>query len=107
MLIDFPDKEMISQELRLLMRSRHIYILFSGFLHILLGCYFRPQSETWRKYLQFLGSILLFGGSMLLIASFFYETYSIGHFSDMSRYGLFATLGGMIMQFGGAILARD
>lgn len=31
---DFPDKGAISQELRLLMRSRHIYILFSALIHL-------------------------------------------------------------------------
>jgi hypothetical protein len=35
----FPDKDAIPQELRLLMRSRHIYILFSGLIHLVLGVY--------------------------------------------------------------------
>jgi di/tricarboxylate transporter len=91
---DFPDKEIISQEFRLLMRSRHIYILLSSFIHIALGLYLAISPSRWRKYLQISGSFLLMLGSVLLIYAFFYETYSLNHFSDISRYGLYATLAG-------------
>jgi len=71
---DFPDKEIISQEFRLLMRSRHIYILLSSFIHILLGLYLEISREKARKYLQISGSFVLFAGTFLLIYAFFYET---------------------------------
>ena len=96
MRVDFPDKEIIPQDFRLLMRSRHIYILFSSFIHILLGLYFQIETQIWRKYLQIFGSILLSAGSVLLIWSFVYETYSIKHFSDISRWGIYLTLAGTI-----------
>ncbi|HEY0426286.1 MAG TPA: hypothetical protein VGC76_00640 [Pyrinomonadaceae bacterium] len=91
---DFPDKEIISQEFRLLMRSRHIYILLSSFIHIVLGLYLQISPQAWRKYLQIFGSALLMIGSVLLVYAFFYETYSLNHFSDLSRFGLYATLAG-------------
>lgn len=91
---DFPDKEIISQEFRLLMRSRHIYILLSSFIHILLGLYIQIDEKAWRKYLQIFGSALLFTGTLLLIYAFFYETYTTKYYSDLSRYGLYVTLGG-------------
>ncbi|MET0753529.1 MAG: hypothetical protein ABWZ66_09155 [Pyrinomonadaceae bacterium] len=91
---DFPDKEIISQEFRLLMRSRHIYILLSAFIHILLGLYLQTDKKAWRKYLQMFGSALLFAGTILLIWAFVYETYTTQHFSDVSRYGLYTTLAG-------------
>lgn len=53
---DFPDKDVIPQDFRLLMRSRHIYILLSAFVHILLGLYLRLDQKQWRKRLQILGS---------------------------------------------------
>ena len=91
---DFPDKEIISQEFRILMRSRHIYILLSSFVHILLGLYIQISPQAWRKYLQIFGSALLFTGTILLIWAFAYETYTTQHFSDFSRYGLYVTLAG-------------
>ncbi|CAN5471000.1 hypothetical protein BH10ACI1_BH10ACI1_12970 [soil metagenome] len=102
MRVDFPDKELIPQELRLLMRSRHIYILLSALAHILLGLYLQISKDLWRKSLQFLGSFLLISASVLLVWAFFAETYMEKHFSDISRYGLYASLWGTILHiFGG------
>jgi uncharacterized protein YjeT (DUF2065 family) len=91
---DFPDKDVIPQEFRLLMRSRHIYILLSSFIHILLGLYLQVSPQKWRKYLQLSGSALLTAGTVVLVYAFFYETYTTNHFSDASRYGLYVTLSG-------------
>ena len=102
MRVDFPDKEDIDQSLRLLMRSRHIYILLVSFLHIALGVYLQIYGELWRKLLQIFGSVLLFAGTLLLICAFFYETYSVKNFSEMSRFGLYFSLAGTIFHlFGG------
>ena len=107
MRLDFPDKDLIPQELRLLMRSRHIYILLASFIHIILGLYFQTQLKIWRKCLQLFGSFLLILGSVLLIWAFFFETYSIQHFSDISRLGLYATLGGIIFHFFGKVWTKN
>jgi hypothetical protein len=102
MRVDFPDKEIIPPEFRLLMRSRHIYILLAALMHILLGLYLEIRRETWQKSLQFFGSFLLFTGTILLIYAFFYETYATRHFSEVSRFGLYASLSGTILHiFGG------
>ena len=53
MRVDFPDKDAISQELRILMRSRHIYILFSALIHLALGVYLQMRPGTARKLLQY------------------------------------------------------
>lgn len=102
MRVDFPDKEIIPQDLRILMRSRHIYILLSAFAHILLGLYLQIRPHILQKSLQMLGSFLLFAGTIILICAFFYETYTTQHFSEASRFGLYSTLGGTILHlFGG------
>src|SRR5258708_21131167 len=49
MRVDFPDKEIIPQDLRLLMRSRHIYILFSALIHLALGVYLQIRPLAWQK----------------------------------------------------------
>ena len=93
---DFPDKEIISQEFRLLMRSRHIYILFAALMNILLGVYLRISDDARRRYVQIFASALLFAGTLLLIFAFFYETYTTRQFSEVSRFGLYACLAGTI-----------
>ncbi len=95
MRIDFPDKEIIPQDLRLLMRSRHIYILFSALIHLTLGVYLTIRPQTWRRVFQFGGSAILVYSSALLIWAFVVETYQTQQFSDLSRNGIFAALWGI------------
>src|SRR5262245_2536677 len=78
------DKETITPDLRLLMRSRHIYIIFNAMIHLALGVYLRLDEQAWRKWLQIIGSILLTLGSILLIGAFFMETYQTKTFSVLS-----------------------
>jgi hypothetical protein len=100
---DFPDKEIISQEFRLLMRSRHIYILFSAFVHIALGVYLQLRSARWQRVIQYAGSSVLFVSSVLLIWAFIAETYSYGKFSEISRFGIYTSLAGVALHFIGGI----
>jgi hypothetical protein len=106
MRIDFPDKEIIPQDLRLLMRSRHIYILYCGFLHILLGVYLqmRPGAKRW---LQYSGSLMLSISAVLLIWAFVAETYTFAHFSEISRFGIYTSLAGVALHLIGGLPGRD
>ena len=106
MRVDFPDKEIIPQDFRLLMRSRHIYILFSSFIHILLGVYLQIETRVWRKTLQVFGSILMTAGSIFLVWAFVYETYTTRHFSEASRWGIYLSLGGTILHLIGGFRSR-
>lgn len=103
MRVDFPDKEAISQELRLLMRSRHIYILFSALLHVVLGIYLRNTSGGWRLLARFGGSLVLFGASVLLVWAFVAETYWHLGYSDLSRFGIYSSLFGAALHVIGGI----
>jgi len=103
---DFPDKEAIPQELRLLMRSRHIYILFSALIHLALGVYMQLRPETGRKILQCAGSAFLFASSGLLGWAFVVETYSLQHFSDLSRFGIYTSLAGVFLHLLGGIVPQ-
>jgi hypothetical protein len=94
---DFPDKDAIPQELRLLMRSRHIYILFSALIHMVLGVYLRISADSRIKLLQFAGSALLIVSSVLLVWAFAAETYTLRHFSDLSRNGIYISLAGVVL----------
>src|SRR5215216_2438433 len=59
MRIDFPDKDAIPQELRLLMRSRHIYILFAALMHLCLGVYVQLRPILLQKIIQITASSVL------------------------------------------------
>ncbi|HUR96680.1 MAG TPA: hypothetical protein VMZ26_01305 [Pyrinomonadaceae bacterium] len=107
MRIDFPDKGDIPQELRLLMRSRHIYILFSSLIHLTLGTYIRMSSEAAKRLLQYSGSLMLTASSVLLVWAFVTETYSLQHFSDISRYGIYTALAGVGLHLLGGIAKRQ
>jgi len=96
MRVDFPDKDIIPQDFRLLMRSRHIYILLSSLIHIILGVYLQIHAEVWRKILQIFASVLLIAGSVLFVWAFIFETYTTRHFSELSRFALYITLAGTV-----------
>jgi cadmium resistance protein CadD (predicted permease) len=58
---------------RMLYRSRHIYILLAALLNIGLGIYFNYAAQRWRRRLQFVGSVVIVITTLLLIPAFFYE----------------------------------
>ena len=103
---DFPDKEIIPPELRILMRSRHIYILFSALIHLALGVYLQIYQQIWRKTLQISGSILLIISSSFLIWGFVYDTYYAKTFSDIARFGIYLSLAGISFHLIGSFLAQ-
>ena len=92
---DFPDKEALDQGFRFLMRSRHIYILFSALIHVALGLYFVRRVEAWRHVVQYIGSAILILSSILLVTAFARETYAFAAYSDISRFGIYSSLFGV------------
>ena len=106
MRVDFPDKDAISPELRVLMRSRHIYILFSALIHLVLGVYLRMSADTRLRLLQYAGSLILVASSVYLVWAFITETYTLQHFSDLSRNGIYAALAGVGLHLFGGFAKR-
>lgn len=58
---------------RMLYRSRHIYILLAALLNIGLGIYFSYAAQRWRRGLQLGGSTVIVITTLSLIPAFFYE----------------------------------
>jgi hypothetical protein len=106
MRVDFPDKDAIPQELRLLMRSRHIYILFSALIHLALGVYMQMRPQAWRKVVQISGSVALVAASVLLVWAWQVETYDLQQFSDLSRNGIYLSLAGVVLHLIGGLKAE-
>src|SRR5260221_11661421 len=88
MLVDFPDKGLIPLDLRLLMRSRHIYIFFSAMIHLALGIYLQITPQRWRRGLQYFGSILLVCLIGVFIWAFVVEKNRHQHFSSLNNNGI-------------------
>ena len=96
MLTDFPEKEALDSGFRTLMRSRHVYILLSAIVNILLGIYAAASHSRWAGRCQFAGSALIVSGSSLLAGAFFSEVYSARVFTVTSATGIFLILTGTV-----------
>jgi hypothetical protein len=79
----------------LLLRSRHIYIVFCSLIHLVLGVYLQIRPQSWRKILQYVGSALLASSALLLVFAFVQENYYLQHFSALSAFGVFSSLAGV------------
>ena len=73
---------------RMLYRTRHIFILFSGLLHLGIGTYFRYRLEAQRRILQIVGSLLATIASVLFIMAFFYEPHLTHLYAPLSKAGV-------------------
>ena len=100
---DFPDKAEMDQTLRILMRSRHIYILLSSLIHLSLGVYVQLRPRLAQKSLQLSGSAVLVISSLLLFWAFVVETYYLQGYSSYSRNGLYLSLAGVILHILGGL----
>jgi hypothetical protein len=65
-----PPLHDLTADLRLLYRSRHIYILASGLVNLILGLYFQRNRPGWPTVVQTIGSMLVLVAPVLLIVAF-------------------------------------
>ncbi len=87
----FPDG------VRMLYRTRHIFILLAGLLNLGLGAYFTYRTDFWRRSLQLLGSVLIVLASLLFIVAFFYEPNLTGLYTPLSHWGAYSILTGTVL----------
>ena len=73
---------------RMLYRTRHIFILLSGLLHLGIGTYFSSRTQTWRRVLQYAGSALITIAPVLFTIGFFYEPHLQGLYAPLSKKGV-------------------
>ena len=73
---------------RMLYRTRHIFILLSGLLHLGIGTYFSYRSQTWRRVAQYIGSALITIAPVLFTIGFFYEPHLQGLYAPLSKKGV-------------------
>jgi hypothetical protein len=89
--------------MRMLYRTRHIYILLTGLVHLGIGTYLILERQLPGRILQFLGSALLVISTMLLLAAFFYEPKLQNLYTPLSHWGIYAVASGTLLHlFSGA-----
>lgn len=94
---------------RLLFRSTHIYLLFSGLLNVALGLDMTGESgrgreragggTTWRDMLRVAGSVLILIGPLLFLAAFLREPFLGALARPFSRPAIYAALAGMALHW--------
>lgn len=94
---------------RLLFRSTHIYLLFSGLLNLALGLYMTGESGSGREragdtapggdLLRAIGSVPILIGPLLFLAGFLREPFLGGLARPFSTPALYATLAGMALHW--------
>jgi len=82
---------------RLLYRTRHIFILLSGLLHLGIGAYFTYRIEPWQRAIQLAGSLLIFAASFLYLVAFFYEPNLTNLKTPLSHWGTYAIAAGAVL----------
>ena len=82
---------------RMLYRTRHIFILLSGLLHLGIGSYFTHRTQQWRRIFQLVGSVLITIAPVLLTIGFFYEPHLQGLYAPLSKKAIIMLAVGALM----------
>ena len=88
-----------SDGVRMLYRSRHIYILLAGLLNISLGLYFSYARQRWRRGFQIMGSLVIIATTLVLLPAFFYEPLRSPDQTRLSYFGIIGMALGMLLHF--------
>src|SRR5262245_35024338 len=73
-----PKMDELDNGMRMLLRSRHVYILLAGLLNLGIGTHFNYRKERWLRVLQITDSSLIVAAPFGLIGAFFYEQQLTG-----------------------------
>jgi hypothetical protein len=76
--------------LRMLYRTRHIFILLDGLLNLGLAAYLFRRTEAWQTAMQWFGSVLIIIASLLLVAAFFYDSTRGDLQAPLTHWGVYA-----------------
>ena len=76
-------------EMRMLFRSSHIYLLLTSLINLVLGTYLSKPQQKHTVLLQYLASFLLLLAPLLLLAGFFQEPHLTNLDRPYTRIGLY------------------
>ena len=83
--------------MRMLYRTRHIYILLAGLLNLGIGIYFRYRELNMRRVMQLLGSALIIVATVLFVMGFFYEPQLPNLETPLSHWGMYSIFAGTML----------
>jgi len=90
-----PPMSALSDSVRLMFRSRHIYILAAGLVNLMLGLYMHLDVAGWRRVVRDAGSVLLLAAPLILLFAFATEpSHGFRAETHWSAAGLYALFGG-------------
>ncbi|HJQ26001.1 MAG TPA: hypothetical protein VKA60_18935 [Blastocatellia bacterium] len=99
----YPNMTGVDDGLRMLLRSRHLYIMLAGAVNTALGLYLTGQAPGWRTLVQRTGSVLLLIAPVLLIVGFFVEAPRGQLDRPLAPFGLYAVFGGIVLHLLSAV----
>ena len=82
---------------RMLYRSRHIYLLLTGLVNLVIGTYFVFRARGWRRTLQIAGSLLIVLSTGLLLVGFFTEPRRGPDQTMLAPLGIYAVALGTLL----------
>jgi hypothetical protein len=102
-----PPMGTLGDAARLMLRSRHIYILAAGLINLMLGLYLQRHVAGWRRIVQIAGSGLIVASPVPLVLAFILEPER-GFQPEMlwSASGIYALFLGCIAHFVSSFGAR-
>ena len=95
--MEYVHNRILPDGTRMLYRSRHIYLLLSGLLNLILGSYLVPQPRGWRRTIQLVGTILIILSPGLLLAGFFFEPHRSPDETRVAALGIFSIAIGTVL----------
>jgi len=104
--MEYVHNRTLPDGVRVLYRSRHIYLLFNALINIALGLYVQYAPSGWRRSLEIIGSVLIIVAPAFLLAGFFYEPSRGANQTIIAPYGIFATAIGILLHLVSAIRKR-
>ena len=104
--MEYVHNRTLADGVRVLYRSRHIYLLLNALINITLGLYVLYAPSDWRRSLQIIGSVLIIVAPTFLVAGFFYEPPRGANQTVIAPYGIFATAIGILLHLVSAIRKR-
>ena len=82
---------------RMLFRTRHIFILLAGLVHLGIGAYFTSRMTQTRRLMQMLGSVLIVVATVLFVVAFFYEPKLADLKTPLSHWGMYIIFAGTLL----------
>jgi len=95
--MEYVDNRHLPDVTRMLYRSRHIYLLLTGLVNLVIGTYFVPRPRGWRRTLQIAGSLLIVLSTGLLLVGFFTEPRRGPDQTMLAPLGIYAVALGTLL----------